>query len=225
MPTTRRHNSFRPNPEGLEPREALTGPASPVAQIAALATATGRVHKRPMFSSDYLGIKRSTLNLTDASVQLRPGRTLTLNATIAAQRIIARPRSAAEASFFVFGLDRGSPQSTPLFPTRPGIRFDSVVVARIEPGGITGYVLDIARGNIQTELDPARVRVIGRSVRVTIPDGILVPPDGSKPSTQTRYAVWVRSKLEHTLADIDDFVASFLPNNAMARVGVVRAGK
>ena len=212
---------FHPSPDNLERRELLAAPPAPVAHVAIAAASTGRIHKRPAFSADYLGVRRDTLNLTDASATLRPGRTLTLTATVAA-RLVARPSGAADSSFFVFGLDRGSPQSLALFPTRPGIRFDSVVVARITPSGVTGYVLDIARGNIQTELDPARVRVDGRTVRVTIPDGILAPPDGSKPTDRTRFAVWVRSKLEHTLADISDFVASFLPNNATGRIGVVR---
>jgi len=39
-----------------------------------------------------------------------------------------------------------------------------------------------------------------------------------------RFAVWVRSKLDPPLADIDDFVASFLPENSLGRVRLIRRG-
>ncbi len=214
--------AFTPMIDGLERRALMA--ARPLAALVSIQAApTGRIDKAPAYSTDYLGVPRPNLNLTNASAMLRPGRTLTLTATVAA-RIAASPRDPSMSSFFVFGLDRRSPQSLALFPTRPGIRFDSVIVARITPQGITGYVLDIARGNIETEINPNWVRVRGRTATVTIPDGILTPPEGSGPKGQMRFAVWVRSKLEHTLADIDDFVASFLPENAMGRVRLIRRG-
>lgn len=212
---------FVPRVDGLERRALLA--ARPTTALVSLAAApSGRTTKRPAFSADYLGIERANLNLTSATAILRPGRTLTLSATVAA-KIVKRPTGPGNSSFFVFGLDRGSSQSWALFPTRPGIRFDSVVVATITPQGIGGFVLDVARNNAQTDLRPAQIRVEGKAVKVTIPDGLPTPPPGSQPPARMRFAVWVRSKLEHTLADIDDYVASFLPENAMARVGVAHA--
>ena len=199
-----------PQVEGLEGRVLLS-------------VAAGEVRKRPAFSVDYVGPHRANLNLVGASAVLKSGVSLTLSATTAA-KINTRPASGsvADASFFVFGLDRGGPSAVALFPRRPGIRFDAVVVARITPAGISGYVLDIARGNIQTELDPARVKVSGRTVRVTLPPDAAASPEVASPPTRTRFAAWSRSRLEHTLADIDAYVASFAPENATARIRVVR---
>jgi len=167
---------FTPTIDGLERRSLMA--ARPLAALVSIQVSpTGRIAKVPAFSAEYLGVPRPNLNLANASAMLRPGRTLSLSATVAA-RIAASPRDPSMSSFFVFGLDRRSPQSLALFPTRPGIRFDSVVVARITPKGISGYVLDIARGNIETEINPAWVRVRGRTATVTIPDGILAPPRG-----------------------------------------------
>lgn len=200
-----------PRVEGLEGRLLLS-----------VATA-GEVRKRPAFAADYVGPRRANLNLVGASAVLKPGVSLTLSATTAA-KINARPASGgvADASFFVFGLDRGGPSAVALFPRRPGIKFDAVVVARVTPAGISGYVLDIARGNIQTELDPARVKVSGRTVRMTLPPEVAASPEVPLPSARTRFTAWSRSRLEHTLADIDDYVASFAPENATSPIRVAK---
>lgn len=226
-----RKRSWAPDLEGMERRELLSGlpsrpPAASVsaqdvrqngpdsATIRTIAT-SGEIRKRPAFSVDYLGPRRENLNLVEASAVLRPGQTLTLTATTATP-INLRPATAGveDASFFVFGLKRG-PAATALFPTRPGIRFDAVVVIGITPSGVSGYVQDIARGNVVTTFDPARISFRGRTARVTIPTNLLPGADGA---SNLRFAVWARSRLEHGLADIDDFVASFLPENRTAAV-------
>jgi hypothetical protein len=222
MPRCHLSKCFIPSTVGLEPRYLMTAhPGIRHAVVSILAAPTGLVTKKPEFSADYLGPHRANLNLMSASAKLAQGRTLTLSATVVG-KIIARPRDASTSSFFVFGLDRGSPHSFALFPNRPGIRFDSVVVATITPEGLGGYVLDVHRDNAQTNLSPSQMRISGRTVRVSIADDLLKPPEDSKPASQMRFSVWSRSRIEHTLADIDDYVASFLPNNGSARIAVVK---
>ena len=203
---------FRLACAGLERRDLPTASAMSVAVLAV---------KRPAFSDDYLGPHRQALNLRGADATLIPGRWLTLSATVAA-RIVARPTGPENSSFFVFGLDRRAPQTPAWFPHRPRLRFDSVVVVRVSPEGPSVFAQNLLTSEGPIELDPSSIRIRGRTVRVTIPAGVPTPPEGAGPARQTRFAVWMRSKFEHTLADLSDYVASFLPEDGTLRVRVVK---
>lgn len=202
--------AFAPRVEGMEARF-----------LPSVAAASGVVRKRAAFSTQYLGPRRADLNLVAASAALKTGKALTLTATTAAP-IDATPPTAGleDASFFVFGLDRGGANSANPFPNRPRIRYDAVVVLQVRPEGLSASVLDASRGNVTTELSPSSVRISGRTIRVVVPPDVATAP-GGVPAGRVKFTVWSRNRLEHSLPDIADYVASFLPENGAARIRVV----
>ncbi|MDB5351375.1 MAG: hypothetical protein JWN86_2622 [Planctomycetota bacterium] len=198
----------------VPPRAAEVAPII----VGALASSGGAVRKAPAFSADYLGVKRADLNLVAASATLKNGKTLTLSATVQG-KLIRKPTGPAQEAFFVFAIDRSSPQTFALFPTRPNILYDAVVVVTITKDGTGAYLADSVTG-ARTDLAPKSVRVSGKTVQVDVAASLFATPSGVKPLSQARFGVWARSVLVHGLADADDFVASFLPENGNAPIGV-----
>ena len=90
----------------------------------------------------YTGPKRPELNGIKASAQvfgnLAKDGNLILSGTVAAP-IIQNPKSPAQWSVYVFGIDRGGAAERGPFPGRPNIRFDTVVVAAIRQNQTAPY--------------------------------------------------------------------------------------
>jgi len=194
-----------------------------VAEVSAAAgnreSTSGTAHKRPAFYESYTGPKNRDLNVVSATVTLVPGRRLTLTGVMEGN-IVKKPTTSAQESYYVFGIDRLSPSAVTPFFRRPGVKFDAVVVVSVEQEGIKASVTDLAT-HTTTALDPKAVHISGRSVTVTVDPALLPTPAGGVALSQSRFNLWPRSDLSNVLQlNHGSFVASFVPEDATARIGV-----
>jgi hypothetical protein len=142
-------------------------------------------------------------------------------------KINTHPATSADDSFYVFGVNRGSAQAITPFFNRPGVTFDAVVVVSItHDQGITASIRDFTTGQA-TNLSPSSVRISGSQVRVIVDPSLLPTPAGGVPLSQYRFNLWPRSSLSNPAPNPnhDSFVASFIPENAMARISVPHGHK
>jgi hypothetical protein len=190
-----------------------------VSALRASAQPSGTIRKSPHFYEFYIGPKRSNLDVVAASASVsKNGQTLLLTGTMQG-RINTKPMTANDDSFFVFGINRGSPSEIAPFFMRPGIQFDSVVVASVtHDGGIQGSVVDILSGTT-TPLPASAIRISGKMVRVTLSTSLLPTPPGGVPLRQYTFNLWPRLNLDMTpQPNNGSFVASFIPENGMAPI-------
>lgn len=183
----------------------------------------GNVRKSPHFYEFYVGPQRQDLNVVAAQVRLEPGRGLVFRGKMEG-KINTAPATSADDSFYVFGVNRGSPQAVAPFFNRPGISFDSVVVVSItHDNGISASVRDL-RSGVSTTLSPDRIKIEGRELRVTVDPTLLPTPTGGKPLSQYTFNLWPRSSLANPTPTATQlhpsFVASFIPENGMAPIHV-----
>lgn len=178
------------------------------------------VTKDPHFYDFYVGPKRADLNVVAGSAVVKPGKGLILTAIVQG-KIDKRPATSADDSFYVFGINRGSANAVTPFFQRPGVKFDAVVVVSVtHDNGISASVRDLVTG-VATNLPADSVHIGGAKVQVTV-DPSLLPPVGGLPLSQYTFNLWPRSSLGNPPANTthDSFVASFLPENAMAPIQV-----
>ena len=181
---------------------------------------SGFVFKAPKFYEFYTGPKNADLNVVAASAQLVPNRSLTLMGVMAG-RIVKNPTTTDQQSFYVFGIDRHSPNAVTPFFQRPGITFDAVVVVSVQTTGTTASVTDLTTGK-STPLDPSAVHISGRQVSVTVDPSLLPTPAGGVDLAHSSFNLWPRNSLSNAVQpNHGSTVASFAPENAVARIGVV----
>jgi hypothetical protein len=212
--------------EPLEGRQLLSGMYATAgrhhqAEISARDDHGGQVRKDPMFYEFYIGPKRADLNAVAASVKLDPGKGLVFRGVMQG-KIDTTPATSADDSFYVFGVNRGSSKAVAPFFNRPGVVFDAVVVVSVtHDGGITGSVVDLTTG-VRTALAASSIKIEGKEVRVTVDPALLPTPAGGKPLSQYTFNLWPRSSLANPAPapTHPSFVASFLPENAMAPIKV-----
>jgi hypothetical protein len=195
------------------------GAFAPVPGIVRLLTT---VTKAPNFYEFYTGPRTANLDVVGGGAVLTR-RGLFLSGTMQGT-INTAPANASEGAYYVWGINRGSPNAVTPFPNRPGIRFDDVVVVSIQPGtGVTGFVQDVTAANsTPTPLSPSDIHVFGRSLVVEISPSLLPTPPGGVPISQYSFNLWPRTSLQM----VPNVVASFLPEDGMApfvtRVGLGR---
>jgi hypothetical protein len=188
---------------------------------------SGLVRKAPHFYEFFVGPQRADLNLVSASARLVSRGALAFTGMV--QGPIARhPATPAGDTFFVFGVNRGSPRAVAPFFDRPGVVFDSVVVVSItQESGISAKVTDLATG-ASTTLPPSSVRVSGRQVSVVVNPALLPTPPGGVPLAQYTFNLWTRTSLSDPTPTPSQphpsTVASFIPEDAMAPIAVPRGG-
>jgi len=141
---------------------------------------------------------------------------------VMAGKIDARPATPADDSFYVFGVNRGSPNAVAPFFGRPGVVFDAVVIVSVtHDNGISAAVVDLTNGH-RTALPASSVKVEGREVSVSVNPALLPTPAGGKPLSQYTFNLWPRSSLANPTPTAaqphPSFVASFDPGNAMAPI-------
>ncbi len=180
---------------------------------------SGLVSKAPSFYEFYTGPKRPGLNVVAASARI-VGSNLILTGRMQGQ-IDTNPKSADLSSFFVFGINRGGAGQVAPFFNRPGVVFNTVVIASVQPSGISGRVSRFDTGT-STDLPSSSVQVHGRFVKVTVPLSELpVPANGASPDHWT-FNLWPRNSLSNApQPNHGSTVASFIPENAMAPIAVV----
>jgi hypothetical protein len=185
------------------------------------AAATGTARKVPAFYEFYTGPKNRDLNVVSATVQLVPGRSLNLSG-IMQGRIVKHPTTAGQQSFYVFGIDRHSSSAVTPFFQRPGVTFDAVVVVSVQTTGITASVTDLVT-HVSTVIDPSAIKISGRQVSVKIDPALLPTPASGVDLAHSSFNLWPRSSLSNSVQpNHGSFVASFVPENNVARIGVVR---
>src|SRR5262249_48652048 len=118
----------------------------------------------------------------------------------------------------------GSSKAVTPFFQRPGISFDAVVVVSVtHDAGISASVTDLTTGT-RTVLPAGSVKIEGSEVRVTVDPSLLPTPAGGKPMSQWTFHLWPRSSLANPAPTPTQphpsFVASFVPENAMAPIHV-----
>jgi hypothetical protein len=160
----------------------------------------------------YTGPKRPELNGIKASAQvfgnLAKNGNLILSGTVAAP-IIQNPKSPAQWSVYVFGIDRGGASEQGPFPGRRNIRFDTVVVAAIRQNQsgapvITAYyqlndpstnlpgtlpapaTTPATLGNRLLPLSSSNVKIQGNTITITVP---LLSSTGSNLLTSSGKAI------------------------------------
>jgi hypothetical protein len=183
---------------------------------------SGQVQKAPNFYEFYVGPKRADLDVVAASARVQPGKGLTLTGRMVGN-IDQNPATSADDSFYVFGINRGSAKAVTPFFGRPNITFDAVVVVSVtHDSGVSASVRDLTTG-AATTLPPGSVKIDGPNVRVTLDPALLPTPAGGVPLSQYTFNLWPRSSLANptsTITGHDSFVASFVPENAMAPIRV-----
>jgi hypothetical protein len=185
---------------------------------------TGTTHKTPAFYEFYTGPKRADLNVASATVQLVRNKTLTLTGVMQG-KIVKSPASADQQSFYVFGINRQSPKAISPFFQRPGVTFDAVVAVAVQTQGVTASVTDFTTGASQN-IDPRQIHISGKKVSVKVDASLLPTPAGGVALSQSTYNLWPRSSLDNTpQPNHGSFVASFIPENATAPIGVVNKGR
>jgi hypothetical protein len=173
----------------------------------------GSATKKPHFYELYTGPMRPDLDAVAATANLTDhNQRLVLTGTMAG-KIDRSPTVAADQSFFVFGINRGSATNPGPFPDRPDIRFDAVVAVSVVMGGIGASTTDLITG-VTSSLPASAVSVRGKMVTVVVPTSLL--PSTGFALNQYRVNLWPRSELPP--ADFHT-VASFVPETTTFRVG------
>jgi hypothetical protein len=167
---------------------------------------SGIVTKSPKFYPFYTGPKWPELNAVKASAELTSSGTFVFTGTN--QGTINKA-----PAVYVWGLDRnGNPPPGP-FTGRPNVKFDALVVVRLDSSLTpTAAVMDLTNGTT-TDLPAGAASIHGHTVKVTVASGLL-PSTGLAPS-QYGFNFWP----EDGGPPISASVASFLPESTNAQVG------
>jgi len=146
------------------------------------------------------------LNAVKASGELSLNGTFTFTGTNQG-RITQAP------AVYVWGIDRSGNLPPGTFKNRPNIKFDAIVVVTLDSSLTpSAMVVDLANGS-STNLPAGSASVQGKTVSVTVPEGLL-PSTGLAP-TQYRFNYWP----EDGGPPGPSSVASFAPENTTVEVG------
>ncbi len=174
-------------------------------------TASGVVEKSPSFYASYTGPKWAELNAVKASAKLLTNGDFRFTGTNQG-RITMAP------AVYVWGLDRNGNLPAGPFAGRPNIRFDAVVIVRLDSSLTpTAQVVNLVSG-AATDLPAGSAHIKGRTVTVRVP-GSLLPSTGLAPS-QFRFNYWP----EDGGPPVSSSVASFAPEFTTAQVETERGG-
>src|SRR5207248_2288089 len=147
------------------------------------------------FYEFFVGPHRADLNVVEASVRLEHDRGLVFRGKMQGA-IDTHPATPADDSFYVFGVNRGSPHAVAPFFHRPGVVFDALVVVSVtQESGISARVVDLAAGGVATTLPAGGVHISGKQVRVDVDPALLPTPAGGVPLAQYTFNLWPRSSL------------------------------
>jgi hypothetical protein len=172
---------------------------------------SGVVEKSPSFYSFYTGPRRPELNAVKASARLLVSGNLTFTGT-------NRGRIGNAPAVYVWGLDRNGNLPTGPFAGRPNIRFDALVIVRLDATHTPpSQVVDLVRG-ITTDLPAGSARIISRKVTVTVHTSLL-PSTGLAPA-HYRFNYWP----EDGGPPVSSSAASFATEFTMAPVGSSKRG-
>lgn len=193
-----------------------------VSQAAASASSSGLVTKIPAFNDLYTGPQRADLNVKAASVRFVPARGFILTAQMVGP-INTNPATEADQSYYVFGIDRGSPNAVAPFSNQPNIFLDATVTVSVLKGGISVGVRDLVRANSTTVnfLPSNDLKIVGRKLQVTVKTSLLPIPDQGFPINMYQFSMYPANGINvssQTL--IDGSVASFIPPDSEAPIGV-----
>jgi hypothetical protein len=183
---------------------------------------TGLVTKTPAFFPLYGGPKRADLNVAAASVRFAPGQGFILTAQLAG-RINAKPQTFDAQSYYVFGINRGSPNAITPFPSQPDVSFDATVAFSVLHGGISVGVRDLVRTDSTTvQFLPFKdIRVVGNKITATVPSNLLQIPDSGLPISQWTWKMVASTSLILTgTVNGGSVIASIIPTTSEAPVGV-----
>jgi hypothetical protein len=170
---------------------------------------TGIVMKAPHFYEFYTGQKGAELNAVRASGELSRRGNFIFTGT-------NQGRISQGPAAYVWGIDRSGNLPPGPFMNRPNVRFDAVVIVKLDSSQtLSASVLDLARGTL-TALPSGSARILGRTVRVTVPTSLL--PSTGLPLTEYRFNYWP----EDGGPPVSSSVASFLPELTTVPVGVTR---
>jgi hypothetical protein len=177
-----------------------------------------------MFNESYTGPKRADLNLAAASVRFVPavGFLMTLQLQ---GKIDTHPSTFDQQSYYVWGIDRGSPFAVTPFPSRPDLGFDATVTVSVLRGGTSVAVQDLVRSDssVKVFLPSKNVKVVGNKVQAIVPLYYLQIPDQGLPISQWLYSALASSSLDtSTQASGGSFIASFIPETEETPIGVPR---
>lgn len=196
-------------PVGILPPTAMSPPPTAVAVVSRHgqpSRVTGVVTKSPHFYQNYTGPKLQELNAVKASGELSSNGEFTFTGT-------NRGRITMSPAVYVWGIDRNGNLPPGTFKNRPNIKFDAVVVVTLDSSLTpSAKVIDIANGTT-TNLPAGSSSVQGKTVSVTVPEGLL-PSTGLAPS-QYRFNYWPEDGGPPTSSS----VASFAPESTTVRVG------
>jgi hypothetical protein len=187
----------------------------------------GFVTKAPVFNELYVGPKLPQLNARAARVEFVPGRGLVFTGVLQG-RIHQNPGSLGLQSYYVFGVDRGSPNAVAPIPNRPNIFVDALVTVSILQGGASASVQDLVRPSNSTVLflPPQDLKLHGHKLQVTVDPAYLPTPDGGLPLSLYQYNFTPASNLLDTSSvSTASFLASFLPETSESAVVVPKGFK
>jgi hypothetical protein len=170
---------------------------------------SGIVTKSPKFYPFYTGPKWPELNAVKASAELMSSGTFVFTGTN--QGTINKA-----PAVYVWGLDRNGNLPPGPFTGRPNVKFDALVVVRLDSSLTpTATVMDLTNGTT-TNLPAGAASIHGRTVKVTVASSLL-PSTGLAPS-QYDFNFWP----EDGGPPISSSVASFLPETTNAQVGMAK---
>jgi hypothetical protein len=116
---------------------------------------------------------------------------------------------------YVWGIDRNGNLPAGPFTGRSNVKFDAVVVVKLDGSSTpTVTVMDLA-SRVSTSLPGSSAIIQGRAVSVTVPASLL-PSAGLAPS-QYRFNYWP----EDGGPPVSSSVASFAPESTTAQVGTM----
>ncbi len=170
---------------------------------------SGVVTKSPHFYPFYAGPRWAELNAVKASGKLMANGSFVFAGT--------NQGSIEQApAVYVWGVDRNGNLPTGPFAGRPNVKFDAIVIVRLDASlKPTAQVVDLVRGTT-TDLPAFDVRIRGRKIAVTVPESLL-PSTGLAP-TRYRFNYWP----EDGGPPVSASVASFAPEFTTAQVGTAR---
>jgi hypothetical protein len=193
-------------------RREVHNPAAVIASFVTGArkefTVAGFAAKVPHSQPLYTGPVYDQWNGTVAGGLLQPGGNFEFAA------IMRGPIHNPIVGYYIWGVNRGGPNTAQTSPELPGVHFDSeVIVAASSLGAVSAAVVDLQTG-ASTPIDLSQVQLAGPTIRVFVPGSVL-PSLGLAPR-QYQFGFWVSQDLSGNISSIE----SFVPDNTSVPIGV-----
>ncbi|GAC1469351.1 MAG: hypothetical protein NVSMB9_13080 [Isosphaeraceae bacterium] len=178
----------------------------------------GYAVKSPRFYDLYTGAKRAELNAAGARAFLDGRGNLQLVGIVAGP-IFKTPQKAGQEEFYVWGIDRGNGRFPGPFPGKPNITFDSVVVVKVQQGGVTGVAQDLVTGK-SIPIPASNISIGQFNVKVTLPIDQFTNP-ATLTSSVPKVNFWPRSALPPANFTT---IASFAPEGSDFPIALTPGG-